>query len=111
MLKLLNESKIVHNYDIYDYKQGSNFYYMKAIAILIDGTFLYIRKYYSEVEYNYSYHWQKENGELIIRWDNSPHHKNIETYPHHKHIGNSVQLSKEITLKDVMQYISKKLVT
>ena len=32
---------------------------------------------------------RKKNGQLIIRWDNAPHHKQIQTYPHHKHLGES----------------------
>jgi len=39
-------------------------------------------------DYNYSYHWQNKNGKMIIRWDNDPHHKNLKTYPHHKHSPN-----------------------
>jgi hypothetical protein len=35
----------------------------------------------------YSFHWQQENGEFIKRWDNAPHHPEIETYPHHVHDG------------------------
>ena len=35
----------------------------------------------------YRYHWQDENGHLIRRWDNAPHHKNVETFPNHLHDG------------------------
>jgi len=33
----------------------------------------------------YSFHWQKDNGRLIKRWDNAAHHPEIETYPDHLH--------------------------
>jgi len=35
----------------------------------------------------YSYHWQSSVGEIRKRWDNAPHHREIDTYPHHVHDG------------------------
>jgi hypothetical protein len=42
------------------------------------------------IKLRYAYHYQNELGELIFRYDNSPHYPNIPTYPHHKHIGSAV---------------------
>ncbi len=53
---------------------------------LKDNSVVYIKEYVDENERAYSYHWQTEKGELIIRWDNAPHYKDILTYPHHKHV-------------------------
>jgi hypothetical protein len=36
--------------------------------------------------YKYSYHYQDRNGNLIFRYDMAPHHREVETFPHHKHI-------------------------
>ena len=38
------------------------------------------------VKQDYSYHYQKSNGDLVFRYDNAPHHPEIETFPHHKHV-------------------------
>ena len=46
---------------------------------------MYIKEYVDVNERNYSYHWQDKNQKLILRWDNSPHHKDVLTFPHHKH--------------------------
>ena len=35
----------------------------------------------------YSYHYQKSDSALVFRYDNAPHHPEIETHPHHKHVG------------------------
>lgn len=35
----------------------------------------------------YRYHWQTGSGKLIKRWDNAPHHPEIDTFPHHLHDG------------------------
>ena len=36
--------------------------------------------------YKYSYHYQDCNGRLIFRYDMAPHHREIDTFPHHKHL-------------------------
>ena len=33
----------------------------------------------------YKYHFQNADDCLIFRYDNAPHHKEIDTFPHHKH--------------------------
>jgi len=39
---------------------------------------------------------------MIFRYDNAEHHKNIKTFPHHKHLENSVIESPEKNLFDVL---------
>ena len=36
--------------------------------------------------YKYSYQYQDRNGKLVFRYDMAPHHREIGTFPHHKHI-------------------------
>jgi hypothetical protein len=35
----------------------------------------------------YRFHWQDRFGKLVKRWDNAPHHPEIETFPNHLHDG------------------------
>jgi len=35
----------------------------------------------------YSYHYQDTNAALIFRYDDTPHHPGLSTFPHHKHAG------------------------
>jgi hypothetical protein len=37
----------------------------------------------------YSFHWQDQHGNLIRRWDNAPHFRDLNGFPHHIHIGES----------------------
>ncbi|MHA1264650.1 MAG: toxin-antitoxin system TumE family protein [Candidatus Helarchaeota archaeon] len=85
-LELLKKSPAVKTYEILDFKQGKNFYFLKVKADLVDGGEIYIREFVSENEFIYSYHWQDKNEKLRIRWDNAPHHKHLKTFPHHKHL-------------------------
>jgi hypothetical protein len=34
---------------------------------------------------SYRYHYQKANGSVIFRYDNTPHHPEVSTHPSHKH--------------------------
>jgi len=35
----------------------------------------------------YSYHWTDAQGNLLRRWDNTPHHPDLHGFPHHVHTG------------------------
>lgn len=39
---------------------------------------------------NYSFHLQDANAVLLKRWDNAPHHPELESFPHHLHHGKEV---------------------
>lgn len=73
-LQLIEKSRIAKHYSVLDFKQGENYYYIKTQLQLQDGSC------------------------LMVRWDNSPHHKEISTYPHHKHIRGTTESSREISL-------------
>lgn len=56
-----------------------------------DGSFLDLYEVVSTelgypVRINYSYTYLR-NDQRIFRYDNAPHHPEIATHPHHKHIG------------------------
>ncbi|MFH1562738.1 MAG: DUF6516 family protein [Nitrospirota bacterium] len=63
--------------------------YIKAILYFVDGSQLHFREYVDiriqVLKEDYSYHYQKENR-LIFRYDNAPHHREISSFPHHKHL-------------------------
>jgi hypothetical protein len=76
---------------------------------LIDDSILFL----SEVTiqetqwFEYGYQWINSKNELIIRWDNTPHHSHIPTFPFHQHIGSSENIhpSEPMTLEKVLTYI------
>ncbi|MFH1907434.1 MAG: DUF6516 family protein [Chloroflexota bacterium] len=47
-----------------------------------------------------------ENQALIFRYDNAPHHKEVKTFPHHKHFPEEVTTSQEPTLHTVLMEIT-----
>ncbi|MBT9139319.1 MAG: hypothetical protein DDT31_01903 [Syntrophomonadaceae bacterium] len=56
------------------------------------------------IRLKYRFHWMDVNDGMVFRYDNAPHHPEIATYPHHKHIKGEKMLgqSKEVGLKDVL---------
>lgn len=60
---------------------------LKAKVQFSDRSLLFIRQIViGSSIFKYAYHWQDKNNELICRWDNAPHWKQLSTYPHHKHL-------------------------
>lgn len=55
----------------------------------IDGSRLYFRELIEMrnviVRHMYSYHYQDDEGVLIFRYDDTRHHPDVDTFPHHKH--------------------------
>ena len=108
ILKLLRTNSFVKEFVVVDFiedKIPQYYFYLKIIVTLTDASTLHIKEYRSADERNYSYHWQK-NENLIIRWDNAPHHKDLANFPHHKHDPNPSP-SSEIEIHEVFSYISK----
>ena len=109
ILELLESSKFVADYKIEEYREFKEGFYIKIIVRFSDDSVLFIREYSDTAERNYSYHWQDSKSNLLLRWDNSPFHKEINTFPHHKHEKGQVFPSFEITIKDVMTHIGKNI--
>jgi len=56
----------------------------------------------------YAYHYQKADGTLIFRYDNTAHHKSSSTFPHHKHITRAdIESSDNPSLEQVLREIEE----
>jgi hypothetical protein len=42
---------------------------------------------------------------VIFRYDNAPHHPEVKTFPHHKHVPTAIVESSEKPLSQVMEEI------
>lgn len=74
----------------------------EAIHIM-KGTFTWL---------SYRYHYQNPDGSIIFRYDNTPHHPDVDIYPDHKHVGESVISAArpgiEKVLSEVKEHIKSK---
>jgi len=98
------QDELIKSFEILDFKSGKGFYFLKKTIVISDGSLLHIKEYRSLDDYLYSYHWQESDGSLRIRWDNSPHHRNLRTFPDHKHAPELME-SKEMCLADALDEV------
>ena len=56
---------------------------------------------------SYRYHYQKADGSTIFRYDNAPHHRELSTYPDHKHSGESIIEVERPDIEQVLDEIKK----
>jgi len=102
--------KIIKNYQVKSFKRFGHARSLIAQVEFIDESVLYIRDYlFLNGKRKYVYHWQDRKGNLIIRWDNSPHYPELKTFPHHKHVGEKILESTETTLEEVLEEIEKRI--
>lgn len=88
---LLKNSPIIKTFEFQTEKRTENLGLIRGNVTFIDGSRLYIREFV-EIEISidrgkYSYQYINQNGHLIFRYDNAPHHQklNLPSFPHHKY--------------------------
>jgi hypothetical protein len=83
----------------------------KANARFYDGSRLLIVEEVERVSSRdvrrvaYKFHYQQTDGTLVFRYDDSPHHPHLSTFPHHKHTGDSIIEAAVPDLADVLREI------
>lgn len=70
---------------------------LRCRVVFWDGSFLDVYETVSTelgypVRVHYAYTYLRE-GQRVFRYDNAPHHPEIVTHPHHKHIGPNDRLA------------------
>ena len=110
MINIINQYKsIVSDYKIINWEAEPTSYRFKVIILFVNGSKLFVNDYLFSHKRKYSFHWQDEDENIIIRWDNSEHWKDVDTFPFHKHKGDKVLPSTETSLEDVLEYIQQKI--
>ena len=90
LIRLIKSDPNVITFEIYEDARTNYEGFIKAKINFVGNSFLEFREYVntggSKVKtYAYSYHYQKSD-KLVFRYDNTPHHPQIESFPHHKHL-------------------------
>lgn len=81
--ELINSFKIIR--EVYGCKDG----FIRIKCQLPGGYMLEFSEYVQLTSSrqlkreSYSFHWQQQDGKLLKRWDNAPHHPEITTFPDH----------------------------
>jgi len=94
-------------------RRGSEIGIIKGKLNFNEGSleFIEVVKFESEQpeKVKYSYHYMDANKNLVFRYDNARHHKEISTYPHHKHIEDKVFSSREPDIFQILKEIQKNI--
>lgn len=101
----LNVFSYTLSHKIYSYNQGL----IKGKIEFENGNRLEFSKLLntdSKSKKKYRYHFIDSKSELIFRYDNSKHHFNLNSFPHHKHLGSKVISSQEPTLEEILKEIT-----
>ena len=61
------------------------------------------------VHLDYRYHCQDEQNRLVFRYDSTPHFPNLASFPHHKHLPDSVIISERPDISYVVQEVMAQL--
>lgn len=110
---LLSNSKLIADKTI-DFKEFSSEEGMVTGRLLFLGGYtLNFMEYIliGQQRPKYRFNLSDSKGKLIYRYDNAPHHKEIPTFPHHKHLGTQVKPSKEVGLEEVISEIEIMILT
>lgn len=87
---LISASPIVHISSVTYDKRSAYVGYLRGALFFLDGSRLHIREFVNVEHvidrYMYTFHYQKADGTLVFRYDNTPHHPQVRTFPHHKHV-------------------------
>ena len=80
--------------------------YLKGRLLIIDSSILEIAIFATESRKTvsiekYRLHYMNSTGQMLFRYDNAPHHPEIDSYPHHKHTSDRIVPSTMPTLKDM----------
>jgi len=88
---LIANASIVHSSSITYDKRSSYIGFIRGDIYFVDGSLLHLREFVNvqhEVDrYVYVYHFQRPDGTMVFRYDNTPHYSDLASFPHHKHDG------------------------
>lgn len=85
---------------------------LRLTIVLNDSTTLRVtERWKNEILIRYSYYWLDTDNELKIGWDNAPHHTQLPTFPHHRHIGphSTLYASTETCLEDIIPLLEQQI--
>jgi len=86
---LVSSAPIVHSSSLTYDKRTTHIGFIRGSLYFVDGSSLHLREFVNvqfDVErYMYVYQYQRPDGTLVFRYDNTPHFPGLPTFPHHKH--------------------------
>ncbi|MDF1557222.1 MAG: DUF6516 family protein [ANME-2 cluster archaeon] len=105
-VKAIRESGIVDSILSIDSDAFGEYYRLKIQIRLLNGWKLHVWEHATPEFQRYAYHVSK-GTQLIVRWDNAPNHRQIRTFPHHKHVKEEILESEEMSIEVILKELEK----
>lgn len=105
--QLLSNSKLIADRAA-DFKEFSSDEGMVRGRLLLLGGYVLTFMEYIQIgkeRPKYRFNLTDGKGNMIFRYDNAAHHRDIPTFPHHKHTKTEVKPSREVGLAEVLSEI------
>lgn len=86
-------SPVVRLFSLHTERRSDEIGFLRGDLSFSDGSRLHFREYVRQAEgasaerYTYTYRFQRADGTLVFRYDNTPHYPDLPNAPHHKHDG------------------------
>ncbi len=91
LLRLVEDRSAVESHSLCFEKRTERTGYVRGELVFCDSKVLHIREFVDlDAPFPrllYVYQFMDADGMMLFRYDNSGHHRDISTFPHHKHVG------------------------
>jgi len=107
--QILRDSPFVNDFQTQHEDRGE-VWFLRVNVYFIDNSLLHFRELFvgqeNPFKKTYTYHYQREDGTLVFRYDNAPHFPHLPTAPNHKHIGETDVVAADVPkLESVLKEI------
>ena len=93
---LVAGTDLVRFFNITYDKRSASIGFIRGSIYFLDGSLLHLREFvdveYGSERYMYAYHYQRPDGALVFRYDNTTHFPDLPAFPHHKHEGSEAHV-------------------
>jgi hypothetical protein len=110
---LVSSAPIVHSSSLTYDKRTTYIGFIRGSLYFVDGSSLHLREFvnvqFDVYRYMYVYQYQRPDGTLVFRYDNTPHFPGLPTFPHHKHEGSESDVVSALSpgLKEILHEIRR----
>lgn len=110
----IRECTLVVKYTMYKEQLSPNTGYIEGEIFFINNSRLAYFEFYNLAESSiecekYRYQFMDSNNQLIFRYDNAPHHSEISSFPHHKHVPSGVVESVPLHFSKVLKEVESNI--
>lgn len=108
----IQDCALVFSYTLHKEQLSPNTGYIDGEIFFTNSYRLSFFEFHCLIENNierdkYKYHLMDGDNSLIFRYDNAPHHNNISSYPHHKHLPHEIVSSKPMDFSELIEEIEQ----